>query len=110
MSLIVIHVLGDFVFLTPITILTMPPLFQLHCATSGGPTAVVFWTRNDGNITENNATFEATFIIVDYIDATYNHTLTVSENFTGTYTLHVQNPFSQEYLNNSRDIKLEGKH
>lgn len=89
---------------------TTPPLFHLKCATSGGPLTVVYWTRNGGDRIENNETFEATFAIVDYTNATYFHTLTVTANYPGTYHFFAQDPFVTDdvrLVSDSHDV--EGK-
>ena len=69
---------------------------------------MVYWTRNDGDRIENDATFESTFVVVDFVNATYFHTLTVSDNYPGTYTFTAQDPFSGEEISDTHDV--EGKH
>lgn len=75
---------------------TVPPLFHLKCATSGGPLSIVFWKRNGGDRIETNNTFKTIFTVVDYKNAVYNHTLIVTENYPGTYEFFAQNPFITE--------------
>lgn len=87
---------------------TMPPLFHLKCATSGGSLTVVYWTRNKGDRLENNEIFEATFVIVDYVNATYYHTLTVTGNSPGIYTFFAQDPFVTDdvrLITDSHDVE-----
>lgn len=91
---------------------TVPPLFHLKCSTSGGPLAVNFayWTRNGGDKLANNETFNLTSVIVDYINAVYDHTLTVTENFPGTYQFFAQDPFITDGARFVSDsLKVEGK-
>ena len=100
--------LGELVLLQKIELTivsTEPPLFEFHltCVTSGGPLAVAYWTRNKANV--NNATFSYTFVISDYINAVYNHTLTVTGNFPGTYEFHVQDPFTETLITDSHDVE-----
>lgn len=70
--------------------------------------ANTYWTRDGGNnrIT-NNATFIASLVIVDYIEAVYNHTLIVNGNFPGVYTFFAQNPFSDgvQFLNDTKSVE-----
>jgi hypothetical protein len=83
----------------------MPPLFELECATSGGPVTVAYWTRDGGKRIDNNETFEATLAIKDYVNATYIHTLTVAENIPGTYTFFVQDPYVGRLIFDSTDVE-----
>lgn len=71
---------------------TMPPQFELKCITRGGPLATSYWTRNGKKII-NDATFSASLVVVDYINATYDHTVTVFGNIPGTYVFFAVDPF-----------------
>lgn len=81
----------------------VPLMFSLRCFTSGGPLASTYWTINS-NIIVNNETFNTSLVVVDYIDAVYNHTIVVKGNFPGTYKFFAQDPF---ILDESKFVTLD---
>lgn len=71
--------------------------------------AVTHWTRNgEDNRIRDNGTFSITLVIVDYMEAVYNHTLTVTENYPGTYQFFVKDPFivgEDSFLSRSANVQ-----
>lgn len=87
---------------------TSPPVFSLRCVTSGGPLANTYWTRNAA-IIANNGTFESSLLVVDYVDAVYNHTLVVYGNIPGTYEFVAEDPFVLgNTVSSTQDVNPEG--
>ena len=86
---------------------TQPPIFSLHCITTGGPLSETYWEK-DGVRIMSNSTFRISFIIEDYVNATYNHTLTVSGNHPGHYAFIAKNPFDSALLSGSKIVDENG--
>ena len=50
-------------------------------------------------------------MVVDYVDAVYNHTLRVSGNYPGTYEFFAKNPFvvgTDQFITSRQDVNSEG--
>ena len=70
----------------------MPESIKYHnltltCNSSGGPATNVTWTRNSEQIT----TGESRTVLVNPVEAQYEHILTITENIGGNYTCIVEN-------------------
>ena len=87
---------------------TSPPVFSLRCVTSGGPLANTYWTRNTAIIASND-TFKSSLLVVDYVEAVYNHTLVVYGNIPGTYEFVAENPFVLgKNVSSKQEVNPEG--
>lgn len=71
------------------------PVFKLTCVTTGGPATTVLWKKNMMTVNNSN-TAHVTTTLIDRVEATYLHTLTVmTSNLTGFYQIAIQNSNSR---------------
>ena len=67
------------------------PTFTLTCISTGGPATTVTWRRDDSAVTEDRAHNITSRVLTDAVNATYNHTLTVTGRLVGEYKCTVSN-------------------
>ena len=76
------------------SILSDPPSFTLHGATSGGPPTTYTWTRN-GQVITNSASYSISIQVehppVGFQNSRYRSTLTVTGRLPGVYQYSVIN-------------------
>ena len=66
------------------------PTFTLTCTSTGGPATTVTWTVNNHTVTEDE-NHHITSQVTEAVNATYNHTLTVTGRLEGRYECIVSN-------------------
>ena len=77
--------------------LTVPtPTFTLTCTSTGGPATNVSWTVNNSAVTEDNAYYITSQMLIDPEKATYKHTLAVTGRLVGKYECRVSNRMSSD--------------
>ena len=81
------------------------PQFTLTCVSTGGPATTVTWTR-DLTVLEDNDTYLQKTVLDNAENATYTHTLTVTERLGGDYQCTVSNNIPSE---DATSITLEGE-
>ena len=67
------------------------PTFTLTCTSTGGPATTVSWTVNNHTVTEDENHHITSQILIDTVNATYNHTLAVTGRLEGNYKCRVSN-------------------
>ena len=67
------------------------PTFTLTCTSTGGPATTVSWTVNNLTVTEDKDHHITSQILIDAVNATYNHTLAVTGRLEGEYECIVSN-------------------
>ena len=67
------------------------PTFTLTCTSTGGPATTVSWTVNNHTVTEDSAHNITSQVLIDAVNAIYNHTLAVTGRLEGRYECRVSN-------------------
>ena len=67
------------------------PTFTLTCTSTGGPATTVSWTVNNHTVTEDSNHHITSQILIDPVNATYNHKLAVNGRMEGKYECRVSN-------------------
>ena len=67
------------------------PTFTLTCTSTGGPATTVSWTVNSHTVAEDEDHHITSQILIDAVNATYNHTLAVTGRLEGDYKCRVSN-------------------
>ena len=67
------------------------PTFTLTCTSTGGPATTVTWTVNNHTVTEDEDHHITSQILIDAVNATYNHILAVTGRLEGDYECRVSN-------------------
>ena len=80
------------------------PTFTLTCTSTGGPATTVSWTVNNHTVTEDKDHHITSQILIDAVNATYNHTLAVTGRLEGDYECRVSNRKSSS----SRSLMVVG--
>ena len=80
------------------------PTFTLTCTSTGGPATTVTWTVNNHTVTEDENHHITSQILVDAVNATYNHTLAVTGRLEGQYECIASNTKSSA----SRSLNVVG--
>ena len=80
------------------------PTFTPTCTSTGGPATTVSWTVNNHTVTEDKDHHITSQILIDAVNATYNHTLAVTGRLEGQYECIVSNTKSSA----SRSLAVVG--
>ena len=100
--------------LLPLESITDPPTFTLTCVTTGGPPNNVVWRKNNIEIdyeSGQSITFSRT--VTNFVNSTYNNTLTVTGRHPGQYNMVASNRNTVMYVDSqpaTSDFLVKGKH
>ena len=94
--------------------ITDPPTFTLTCVTTGGPPTTVTWTRNNTEIDyQRNSNFTFSQTVTNFVNSTYNNTLTVTGRYPGQYSMEALNRNTEMYVDSrpaTSALLVKGKH
>ena len=94
--------------------ITDPPTFTLTCVTTGGPPTTVTWTRNNTEIDyQRNSNFTFSQTVTNFVNSTYNNTLTVTGRYPGQYSMEALNRNTEMYVDSQPAtcaLLVKGKH
>ena len=99
--------------LLPLEPITDPPTFTLTYVTTGGPPNNVVWTRDNTKIdyeSGQSVTFSRT--VTNFLNSTYNNTLTVTGRYPGQYNMTAWNRNTVLYVVSqpaTSDLLVKGK-
>ena len=94
--------------------ITDPPTFTLTCVTTGGPPTTVTWTRDNTEIDyQSNGNFRFSQTVTNFVNSTYNNTLTVTGRYPGQYNMEASNRNTVQYAvsqSATSVLLVKGKH
>ena len=94
--------------------ITDPPTFTLTCVTTGGPPTTVVWTRDNTEIDyQSNSNFKFSRTVTNFVNSTYNNTLTVTGRHPGQYNMTAWNRNTVMYIDSQHAtcvLLVKGKH
>ena len=100
--------------LLPLEPITDPPTFTLTCVTTGGPPTTVTWTRDNTEIDyQSNGNFRFSQTVTNFVNSTYNNTLTVTGRYPGQYNMEASNRNTVQYAvsqSATSVLLVKGKH